>query len=670
MLKPYISYIEKVDGGTDGEYIINYTLDNYITIYGKFDGEYGSRSGYLNVINDDSCDYSISIQGSNFKEKDDITPASIEGIKFGNQEMKPEKLSEVIAYKVGNNTYTQEFNYVYEAEKNTKVYYNTAEDKFFILDRNLNIVYVENLTEPLYKKVTIPCDNGEESYIKTYKSLANGDWYIKDDSGKYIKVDQYDGIVDWTDMLYDPSITDKFTDKTNDFSAINYCVETYVFTKMVNETLDLSYIGGEDIKINKNNDPEKEDSEFTQHKKEVMKNLIMENLGQAITSYSENNEQKYQLPILNETEWDQVLSNISAISFVQNIPIGLKYYNNYAIATSTFNKEFVDPDELYFYDKNETTSDKTYHLPYCKKINTDTNLIGYRSIESIYKDYENGDDTNYYFMHVTDNHITKIDQSCYYCLVQRDLYEKEESENRKTAYYTALARERYLQLESINITGPDMEVTKTVSPNISVDYGQTVEYTITITNNGPITDYIFIEDSYETDQVTISGFDYSENASSETISELTNNYESKYEGSKTLHRWNKIKIASGQKIIIKYSAVITGNIGTIVTNTAKVHYDEGRLEKASEASTNTMIVKNVTTDSYTEMDAYNIVLVLDHSTSMDGNGRLNSLYKGVYSFLNSIVEIEDGYINTAAEYNEILARKKIKLIIYKIRWKC
>ena len=56
ILKPFAAYSEKV-----GDWVINYTLDNYITIYGNVenpktgDTEFVSKSGYLSIIGADRC---------------------------------------------------------------------------------------------------------------------------------------------------------------------------------------------------------------------------------------------------------------------------------------------------------------------------------------------------------------------------------------------------------------------------------------------------------------------------------------------------------------------------------------------------------------------------------------------------------------------------------------
>ena len=167
-------------------------------------------------------------------------------------------------------------------------------------------------------------------------------------------------------------------------------------------------------------------------------------MNQAITSYSRNSKGEYKLPKLTETDWDQILRNVSIITFIQNIPIGMKYYNNYAIATSTMNKEYVDPEEIYL----NANGDEYYHMPYCKQLQNTENMIGYRSIDYVQKSYtqknETGEyETKYYYKH-SNNGTINVNQACYYCLVQKSLYEKDETDEKSTAYNTALARERYV----------------------------------------------------------------------------------------------------------------------------------------------------------------------------------------------------------------------------------
>lgn len=118
----------------------------------------------------------------------------------------------------------------------------------------------------------------------------------------------------------------------------------------------------------------------------------------------------------------------------------MKYYNNYAIATSTMNKEYVDPEEIYL----NATKDEYYHMPYCEHLVEKENMIGYRSIDYVQKSYTQGEDeTKYYYKH-SNNGTINVNQACYYCLVQKSLYKKVTSTEKETAYYKALARERYV----------------------------------------------------------------------------------------------------------------------------------------------------------------------------------------------------------------------------------
>ena len=236
-----------------------------------------------------------------------------------------------------------------------------------------------------------------------------------------------------------------------DYSAINYCVESYIITSFIN-TLDgletpanceCGYNHSNNpLKISAANDPENLESDFCIHKRGIIKNVVESNLNQAITSYSRNNASgEYKLPKLTETDWDQVLTNVSIITFIQNIPIGMKYYNNYAIATSTVNKEYVDPDEIYL---NASDGDSEYyHTPYCEKLG-ESDLKGYRSIDYVQKSYTENDETKYYYRHSNAGDAIEANQACYYCLVQRSLYNEDKTFLKRKAYNTALARERYV----------------------------------------------------------------------------------------------------------------------------------------------------------------------------------------------------------------------------------
>lgn len=183
ILKPFAMYTEKIN-----DWVINYTLDNYITIYGNItnpDGttEYVYKSGYLTNIDPVNGKIkgisSNSVTGISFKKdtEDDLT------------KVEPEYLSEQIVYKDSKNGPITRMiaNYVYECEGNTKVYYDRSENVFFTVDSNL---IRTNVTEdvPKYKKITVPqFKSGVWSYTEVYQNLVNGKWYYKTSSGEFVE---------------------------------------------------------------------------------------------------------------------------------------------------------------------------------------------------------------------------------------------------------------------------------------------------------------------------------------------------------------------------------------------------------------------------------------------------------------------------------------------------
>ncbi|MDO5555303.1 MAG: hypothetical protein Q4G09_01195, partial [Clostridia bacterium] len=384
--------------------VVNYTLDNYIKIYGKIDGTYITKSGYLIDTGD------IKIKDNKI-EKDNI-------------KIKPENLSEqVLYYNKDGTAVCGVYDYIYEAKYNTKVYFDN--DRPFQVNSNGVRTDLSDSTST-YKKLSIK--TGDDTYTEIYQGLVDDKkekWYTDETLTNEVKTD------------YD-------IDLKQDTSAINYYVESYIFSKWVENNLgdiqieDIKLQDGEESEFT-TKDPifkniEGEDSVFTKHKREVIKQVLIRNLNQAITSYSRNSEGEYQLPQLLETDWDKILTNVSITTFVQGIPIGMKYYNNYAIATSTSNKEYVNPDEIYL------SNSSTYHMPYCEEFENNENIVGYKSIDYRLKKSSNTGEEYY--------KQGGNKEACYYCLIQRSLYEETENEKQqelqKTAYETALARERYV----------------------------------------------------------------------------------------------------------------------------------------------------------------------------------------------------------------------------------
>ena len=174
ILKPFAMYTEKIN-----DWVINYTLDNYITIYGSItdaDGttEYVYKSGYLTDLS--------KIGG--------IITKSVNNITFNGTEVKPEELSEQVVYKRSKNGNPNRIlaNYVYECEGNTKVYFDTDGTPFIIDSNLIRTDLTRDSSIKRYKKITIPQKKGSDwSYIELYQEINTGDWYYRRENGEFVK---------------------------------------------------------------------------------------------------------------------------------------------------------------------------------------------------------------------------------------------------------------------------------------------------------------------------------------------------------------------------------------------------------------------------------------------------------------------------------------------------
>lgn len=455
--------------------VINYTLDNRIYVYGIQNGKTIDKSGYLMYFNSDTVLPRITIKpttpNQNRSNSDISVKESIDNTQINKIEktkIEPEELEEQIIYRDSSNDTPKlmTFKYIYDIE-NKKLYYDDISDNFFTLDDNHVREFLEekqqgdSLENCRYKSVSVLLGGTETTeHIKLYQILNNGyykgRWYInlKEDSEEIqqSKMEEIETELDYTKItqlgLNDLKIYE-------DCSAINYYVESYAFTNWITNNLG-GKVKSQQLKydaenkeytnteveldgifnISQANDPEKEESVIVQHKKEIIKNHIITSLNLAITNYSVGTYQ-FQLPILNETEWEQIFSNISMITFFQGVPIGLKQYNNYAIATSTINREY--PAEIYL-----SGADNNYHRVYCNQCQ-DIEYKGYRSVEYEVKDYLTYTGEHIYYYEHDSNLNSYSETACYYCIINRANFTEKQNTKQTKAYNEAIARERYYQ---------------------------------------------------------------------------------------------------------------------------------------------------------------------------------------------------------------------------------
>ena len=683
ILKPYSPYSARYASANGSiDVTVNYTLDNYIRVYGTVNGEYQAKEGYLVVCDDNAGVEKVSPNGS------------ISGITYRGATIKPETLKEQVYIE---NKGVEEYPYIYDQYDNKLNWDKKAdpnedgvtEGNYFSVDKYNNKVYLQNALPEgdagfsitnRFRKISIPMyDNREDEWTvqKVFQILNPGGgykFYYENQSGAFVEFTSVENI----DGSDNKKLAGVEVEKDKDFSAINYCVESYVFTKWVTKNLGSITVG--DMKsptvgqynnvdnaknknifaINPSNNPDPENdvayatSVLAQHKKDIIINTIEKNLSQATEQAKKMNPNyEYRLPQLSYDEWEQALSNISIIAFMQGMPIGLKYYNNYAIATSTLNKEFVDPDELYFAGKD----DQYYHQRQCEQA-TGSDYVGYRSIDYVAKSYEKSDNgttsTKYYYPHANS---TNSELECYYCLVNRSTYKNNGRwkgnllyKNWSDSYYNALARERYMQLDEPGTYKPNVTVKKTAKPT-SVEYGGEIEYTIEITNNGIVADEVIFRDDLA--EGALAFVEVTRNTLGTQPDDMN--------GKTYLQVSNKITIDPGETKELKYKAKPseTAELGKIIKNTVTLYSYVNKDRVYDSASATTSVEKKVTIAPITNSENYNVIMILDHSNSMNMR-KMKSMYSAVSKLLEENGTLYNLYTKTNMNLSIIHFNKSAK----------
>lgn len=149
-------------------------------------------------------------------------------------------------------------------------------------------------------------------------------------------------------------------------------------------------------------------STFNQNRISVIRKTIQSTLNTAIANYSSSAAYEFRMPIFTEEDWDKIVNNIAVATFMQGMPIGAKYFNNYCIVTNNKNKEVITKDSIYIITNNGEA-----HMAGCKKIidnnNGDYTVTGaYRNIDFEMQTVVGNENYNY-FRHGNDR--------CYYCMV-------------------------------------------------------------------------------------------------------------------------------------------------------------------------------------------------------------------------------------------------------------
>ena len=409
-LKPYVYYSARYkDTMGSLDITVNYTLDNYISIYGKVGSEYVTRSGYL--INPDD------VQNINESNKTLYYKGNLIG---------PEYLREINSETYKTKTYVQ---YVYKDTENyqrEKIYYDESKGTWYRISLDRKRIDL--------KPADYPQGNGGRVY----------------DHSAYYYYKEAKEFSEWVeDKLGGLRLHMAVGDLSNEDQKKNVY---YISTAKTNDAI---------FDFSNDNDPDSTDSIFNDHRRGVIEYTIQTDLIAAIGGYNEISQindttYNFKMPILTEEDWDKILNNVSVISFMQGFPIKNKYYNGYSIVTNNKNKEFVDTEYIYFL----SSSNDDYHSVYnSEALSKMSNIIGYRNLDYTRKKITNSDNTVEYY-------YPQWKMACYDCIVTSSIFNTDQSFDHyieninvstyvsrtqgsiQKAYYTAIGRERYNSYKS------------------------------------------------------------------------------------------------------------------------------------------------------------------------------------------------------------------------------
>lgn len=300
--------------------------------------------------------------------------------------------------------------------------------------------------------------------------------YLKINGVKYYHNTSTGG--EWFSVLNGEKISYGNNFPEENSAGLNYYKDAQEFTKWVKDNLgNLNNLEAKDTATNEpignkevysasnyeifssdnNVSIEDPNSNFNEHRREVIRYSIEKNLSIAIANFNNyvgGTSANFQMPNLSETEWDKILNNISIISFMQGMSIGGKLYNGYTIVTNTDNEEVISTDSIYI-----RTNDGQYH----KATDTDIDISKITganlSVDFERKTVTNSQETYYYYPHE--------EVGCYSSIVSqtkvevpKNIYEymAQQDKNLASVYFTALGRERYSMYKTNN--NPDEEFEK------------------------------------------------------------------------------------------------------------------------------------------------------------------------------------------------------------------
>lgn len=433
-LKPYVYYSAKYRLRNGKVIVVNYTLDNEITVYGDFGGTEGyvTKSGYL--INPDL------VQNIDTEAK----TLTYNGLRIG-----PEELTEhLITIENQDTGETKADDYRYIFYQNEKIYqdHDDAGNLLYNEDGTPRIFWYDNymktyVNDQAIREYARDCNMLSTSAFDYYYEAREFSIWVRDNLGS---LEQSDTI-----MIEDGTTT--IGDNTE-----------YLSENTGNEKI---------FYADADNDPMLSESAFNNHRLAVIRKTIETSLNTVISNYKATTLYDYAMPVIDDEGWYRILNNVSMVTFMQGMSIGYRYYNNYAIITNNINKEVVKAENIYIVAKENGTNNREYHQPGCEELisgvrDGSLTIVGAYPTASFQRQSirmsENAEDDIHYYLQACGGDVLT---GCYNCIVNATgdydiddiidgtiehyadptsiLYDENDIVEIRTKFLTALARERY-----------------------------------------------------------------------------------------------------------------------------------------------------------------------------------------------------------------------------------
>ncbi len=438
VLKTYMPYSARYKNGNQFDITVIFTLDNYVTIEGKIDKINYTKSGYLIPRNSANI---VPNELLNFNEND--AQAYIEA---GNP----------VTVKIGDIEFSSG-NPVTFADGTQLRSYSELTQRLNTLNNGLH--EREDALAQYYKEGNT--NTVLENEVKNIQSTINEIQYALDQMSSVIYYTKATIFSNWVYENLEPIVQEKH--------LIEISGQSYT---SINGTENVSYtFSGSEVYVFNTNGNTADgiteiavDSPYYNHKLNIIRNSIQYNLNLAMSTYNNQmaHSYSYEMPVMQNEEWNQILNNISIVSFMQGYSCGLKTYNNYMVVSSTNNEIAISPKNIYYVPKGEFSNQNSeYHRIDCPKVISAYQAEGgvstspldsteYRSFSSKEVKYDKISTSNYTWIGYIYDHKNL---ACYDCIndgnyVNTNIFDISDTtnypkyKNLRKAYYLSIGKER------------------------------------------------------------------------------------------------------------------------------------------------------------------------------------------------------------------------------------